>query len=333
MSSEPCGRRWAGYPQIAQEVDAEKAARLQEQSRQAQTELRRTHAESEHRRVASAKEAAERRWAAAVAERRLQEEQQLLRHLDMPAEYRELASSIEPSHCDLMARRSDTYASASRARCSLSPLQPMALHQEAAAPRFLFRRSAAEEASRPRPPHIARPAWDTVQPLLSDDFYPFLSGGFYGERLHEAVARGPQPRTGRAAASPERQRCDGSGSGSDGAGPGTSASPAGEGDATPARAGSPPRRRRRRSPRKAKAAADLSRAELMQARNAIYAAQEAGVAQPERFADCITDCLPLSRLLLRGIQGDTSRRYEERRLAPPEAFEPFQALPLSESSG
>ena len=215
-----------------------------------------------------------RRWAGAAQSscgRQLQEEQQLLRALSTPAK--------QHTHHDLIASRS-----AARFR--------VAVESTSEATSFSpFRRTAAE--SQPRPPFHAKPAWDTVQPLLHDEEgrQSGATGRSSGERDAGAgreggegapLPRGPRQRTTRAAA--------------------------------------------QRKP----TAANRSRADLLQARSAIYAAQQAGVAQPERFADCMTDCIPLSRLLLRSIEGGTLRRYEEKRLDPQEAFEAYPSLPLSE---
>ena len=72
-----------------------------------------------------------------------------------------------------------------------------------------------------------------------------------------------------------------------------------------------------------------TRSELVEARRMLYAAQDVGVAQPEQFSGCLTDCAPLSRLLLRGLPaGSAQRRYEERRLGPAEAFDAYPPLPL-----
>jgi len=75
------------------------------------------------------------------------------------------------------------------------------------------------------------------------------------------------------------------------------------------------------------AAVRHTRAELVEARRMLYATQEVGVAQPEQFSGCLTDCAPLSRLLLRGLPARSAqRRYEERRIGPG-AFDAYPPLP------
>lgn len=73
----------------------------------------------------------------------------------------------------------------------------------------------------------------------------------------------------------------------------------------------------------------MTRAELVEARRMLYTTQEVGIAQPERFSGCLTDCAPLSRLLLRGLPaGSAQQRYEELRLGPGEAFDAYPPLPM-----
>ena len=253
------------------------------------------------------------RWAGApqtARGRKLQQQHGVLRQLRREAE--ELHEAGPPpaaylTHRQLLrSRNASCMRAANTASSSDEPLQPP----------VRLRWSAELSQRLTVPPQHPKRAWDMVRGTLVRDESESRPG------LSEPSAHDARPHDAQSTQRSDQLRSCGQGEENlpPPRPPTTKAKHLGGARATTGAAQKP-------------AASALTRAELVGARRLVYAAQEVGVAQPEQFSGCLTDCAPLSRLLLRGLPaGSAQWRYEERRLWPGEAFAAHPPLPLPSAS-